>query len=175
MSLEQLPKLQALIAQGWDLTVTARYYGKFHATVHLGRLHGPDSHHWIGHSLAEAIAGLERYVGERDASASIPIAPPDMIGKYPVSSRADKWTPEQIAEFYDHTVQCRCGWWGKVSALKALPNITRSDSTAAGSPGLGHWESLAMASSLKRGCPECGAEFTPAINMLAPHLQDKPL
>lgn len=141
--MNDFPQLQALIAQGAKLTVVSRQRGKFHAVVYLGEVFAPGSSHWIGNSLAEAIAGLEEYVGDHEQteqpSACKPTSPP-----------ADQWTPEQLAQFTDHTVQCRCGWWGKVSALRVLPEF-------------------------KRGCPDCSAEFTPVVNMLAPHPQDKPL
>lgn len=43
----------------------------------------------------------------------------------------------------DYTVQCRCGWMGKVSTLKSLPEF-------------------------KMGCPHCSAEFVPIDRMTFP-------
>jgi hypothetical protein len=58
----QTPKIDKLLADGWDLTVTRRNDGMFHATVHLARRHGPDSHHCIRESLADALKYLESYI-----------------------------------------------------------------------------------------------------------------
>jgi len=58
----QTPKIDKLLADGWDLTVSKRNDGQFYATVHLGRRHGPDSHHHINRTLAETIYGLELYI-----------------------------------------------------------------------------------------------------------------
>lgn len=60
----QTPKIDELLADGWDLTVTRRNDGKFHAIVHLTRPYGPDSHHCIKSSLVEALVGLEAYIAE---------------------------------------------------------------------------------------------------------------
>jgi hypothetical protein len=56
------PKIDKLLADGWDLTVTRRNDGAFHATVHLGRRHGSDSHHCIRESLTDALTYLESYI-----------------------------------------------------------------------------------------------------------------
>jgi hypothetical protein len=66
----QTPKIDKLLASGWHLTVSTMNDGKFHATVHLGRRHGPDSYHHINNTLAEAIYGLELYTERAEDSAS---------------------------------------------------------------------------------------------------------
>lgn len=80
--------------------------------------------------LANALSQSVETVKSLSAEHSVhePGAPP-----------ADQWTPAEISRFEqsaDSIVQCRCGWMGKVSALKSLPEF-------------------------KRGCPECSAEFKP--------------
>jgi hypothetical protein len=60
--MKKTPKIDKLLADGWDLTVTRRNDGTFHATVHLGRRHGPDSHHCIRESLADVLTCLESYI-----------------------------------------------------------------------------------------------------------------
>lgn len=61
-----LPKIEALLSRGWDLTVTMRSLGKFHATVHLDQVNG---HHYIGSSVAVALERLEQYIDEPEESA----------------------------------------------------------------------------------------------------------
>lgn len=67
----ETPKIDKLLAAGWDLTVTKRNDGTFWATVHLARRNGPDSyHHMTTVSIAAAIAGLEIYIEQpEDGSA----------------------------------------------------------------------------------------------------------
>lgn len=69
MNPDRLPKIEKLLKQGWDLTVTTTERGLFHATAHLGRRHGPDSHHSIGASASEAIVRLEQYIDTPEDSA----------------------------------------------------------------------------------------------------------
>lgn len=64
-----LPKIESLLSRGWDLTVTMRSLGKFHATVYLGRVNGPDSHHYVGSSVPIALERLEQYINEPEDSA----------------------------------------------------------------------------------------------------------
>jgi len=60
--MNDLVKIEALLAKGWDLTVSRRNSGTYHATVHLGRVHGPDSHHCIDSSVLRVLARLEEYI-----------------------------------------------------------------------------------------------------------------
>jgi hypothetical protein len=64
-----LPNIERLLNSGWDLTVKMRSFGRFQATVHLDRRNGPDSHHYIGSSVAVALERLEQYLNGLDGSA----------------------------------------------------------------------------------------------------------
>lgn len=66
---EAFTKIEGLLAKGWDLTVSRVNGRGFHASVHLGRRHGPDSYHYIGNSVSDALALLERYIDEPEDSA----------------------------------------------------------------------------------------------------------
>lgn len=65
-SMLNIPKIENLLLRGWALTTAAPSAGKFHATVHLGRINGPDSHHCIDKSVLIALAQLERYIGAKE-------------------------------------------------------------------------------------------------------------
>lgn len=62
MKIEEMPNIERMVKQGFDLDVTACGNGRFQAAVYLGRLNGPESHHYIGNSIVEAVAGLERHI-----------------------------------------------------------------------------------------------------------------
>jgi len=61
------PKIERLLNQGWDLTVTMRTPGRFHASVYLGN--GDEGHHYMGSSVVLALERLEQYINESEDSA----------------------------------------------------------------------------------------------------------
>lgn len=66
----ETPKIDKLLASGWDLTVTRRNDGAFWASVHLGRRNDRDSyHHMTTVSLVAAITGLELYIDKPENSS----------------------------------------------------------------------------------------------------------
>lgn len=65
-----LPKIEKLLNQGWDLTVRVRTPGRYHASVYLGNINGDESHHYMGSSVALALERLEQYIDEPEDSAS---------------------------------------------------------------------------------------------------------
>lgn len=69
MKAQDFPKIEKLLNEGWDLTVSKTTSQGFHAAVHLGRIHGPDSHHHIGSSMREVLVKLEEYIDEPEGSA----------------------------------------------------------------------------------------------------------
>lgn len=83
-----------------------------------GGLH--DSRNWIDLMWClEEIARLQRDIAG------------DSEGRFKL---AEFTAPKSAME---NVVQCRCGWWGKVSALKLLPHVDA------------------------RACPDCSAVFAP--------------
>jgi hypothetical protein len=64
-----LPKIEKLLTQGWDLTIRMHTPDRFHASVYLGNINGDESHHYMGPSVSVALERLEQYINEPESSA----------------------------------------------------------------------------------------------------------